>query len=87
MKKYVKPELFYEHFELSQHIAACDFDIYNSTLSSPETCKFIGSEGTEWAGQVIFVNKNDVCGKDGLSYGFDEYCYYTGTNGMNTFNS
>ncbi len=27
MKKYVKPELYYENFELSQHIAACGIDV------------------------------------------------------------
>ena len=31
MKKYVKPELFYEHFELSQHIADCAWEWANYT--------------------------------------------------------
>lgn len=34
MKKYVKPELFYERFELSQHIASCSslqFNFDNET--------------------------------------------------------
>ena len=35
MKKYVKPELFYEQFELTQHIAACALDM---TDKDPSTC-------------------------------------------------
>lgn len=31
MKKYVKPELFYEQFELSQHIADCAWEWKNNT--------------------------------------------------------
>ena len=31
MKAYVKPELFYESFELSQNIAACGWDMINNT--------------------------------------------------------
>ena len=29
MKPYIKPELYYENFELSQHIAACAYDMQN----------------------------------------------------------
>ena len=31
MKKYVKPELFYERYELSEHIADCAWDYNGST--------------------------------------------------------
>lgn len=31
VKKYVKPELFYEHYELSQHIADCTWEWENLT--------------------------------------------------------
>ena len=29
MKPYVKPELYFESFELAQHIAACAWDMKN----------------------------------------------------------
>ena len=35
MKKYVKPELFYEHFELNQHIAACGWDMQEDGTALP----------------------------------------------------
>ena len=31
MKAYVKPELFYERYELSKHIADCGIEFKNST--------------------------------------------------------
>lgn len=32
MKTYVKPELYFESFELSQHIAACDIKLANADI-------------------------------------------------------
>ncbi len=31
MKKYVKPDLYFESFQLDQHIAACGYDMVNNT--------------------------------------------------------
>lgn len=42
MKTYQKPQLFYEKFELSQHIASCDW-IPNSTLGIESPCTTKGS--------------------------------------------
>ena len=36
MKAYVKPELFYEHFELSQHVASCTL-VLNQGVGSCES--------------------------------------------------
>lgn len=30
MKKYVKPDLYFESFQLNQHIAACAYDLVNN---------------------------------------------------------
>lgn len=30
MKKYVKPDLYFESFQLTQHIAACGYDMIDS---------------------------------------------------------
>lgn len=81
MKKYVKPELFYEHFELSQHIAACAFDKHTDA-GDPSACAFIGDETSDWAGFVVFIESNKAC-----EWSTEDYCYYTGADGMNLFNS
>ena len=36
VKKYIKPELFYEHYELSQHIADCAWEWDN--LTNKDVC-------------------------------------------------
>lgn len=38
MRKYVKPVLFYEHYELSQHIADCAWELQ---LGSENSCEAI----------------------------------------------
>lgn len=81
MKKYVKPELFYERYELTEQIAACAWDLNSSDES---VCGFKGDSAyglpNEW---VILVSKDNNCGITE----YQDYCYYTGPNGMNTFNS
>ena len=80
MKKYVKPELFYEQFELSTHIANCMFEYISG--NKPEECKFITDETYGVAGQEVFTTIQ-VCGIE-----FDgPTCYYPGTDGTNTFAS
>lgn len=50
MKKYVKPALYYESFELSQNITACGFDM-NSTESA--LCQAYGDKDFGWDGLVL----------------------------------
>lgn len=72
MKKYVKPELIYEHFELSQQIAACQFDSKN-TLNSKATCKFTGDETSPFPGVTIFTV--GTCPDDA-----EMFCEHSGTD-------
>lgn len=78
-KQYVKPELYFENFQLSTSIATCD------TITkrlSPGTCGYY--DGV----QVIFTqNVNDCAYKTGDSYS-DMLCYdvFNGANN-NLFNS
>lgn len=77
MKKYVKPELFFENYELSQHIAACAWDL---NLESDKVCGFYNEHNP---GYTIFTTVG-VC-----EFVTEEgYCYQaTGADGINTFNS
>ena len=81
MKKYVKPELFYEHFELSTHIANCMFEYTNG--SEPTDCRFVGDETSGMQGVELFTT-TEVCGMD-----FEgPTCYFPGTDGaLTTFAS
>lgn len=74
-KKYVKPELYYENFELSQQIAACDYDSNNT--HSDDNCFYTGT--SEFGAMTVFM---DNCGSEGSGtvnvedYG---YCYHNST--------
>lgn len=84
MKKYVKPELFYESFELSQHIAACGIDVnYADTGSCTPTL-----DPDFWGGMedTVFNSGRDDCSMD-ISV-IEVYCYTAGTSEAGrTFNS
>ena len=41
MKKYVKPELFYESFELTTLVASCEFDL---NQAAEGVCSFINED-------------------------------------------
>lgn len=81
MKKYVKPELFFERYELNQHIAACTWDL---NLVSEGACGFKADPtqdpnlSPEW---VLMTNVQN-CNFEG------EVCYMNSTSDFyNTFNS
>lgn len=74
MKEYVKPELYYESFELSQHIAACYFNLQNNptdvnSCAMPDT--------------LFFASTNAAC----TSGEPEGYCYTNGSTTFNVFNS
>lgn len=82
MKTYVKPELFFESFELAQHIAGCSLTM-NGDFTTPEDCSASGTiygvplpEGESW-----FLN-NGVCTAE-----VEAYCYTNGTMSVATINS
>lgn len=81
MKKYVKPELFYERFELSQHIADCGWELKHASgtcVAKPDT-KHWGSDaeavfGTLFTSALSCDNKTDD--------GYQDYCYENGTDAI-----
>lgn len=82
MKKYVKPELFYEQFELTTHIANC---VWEPVITNIEAalCTFKAEEGSDWAGETVFteIPRCETVMDE------DYFCYYTAADGFNTFDS
>ena len=76
MKKYVKPELFYESFELSQQIAACAYDSENT--HSNESCNFT----SDLDGTIIFMDRCGDTTQDPPLPGYrvESYCYHNSTS-------
>lgn len=79
MKKYEKPRVHIERFELSQHIAACAWDMSNS--KTVEECSAMSDPGFGLdPGIQAFM---DHCSNGPL----EGYCYTNGNDGFNIFNS
>lgn len=79
MKKYVKPELFYEHFELSQHIADCAWELTEATDKS--NCRAEADSNLLGGGMpALFMEAGKGCVL--LSGNYESYCYHTGKDGM-----
>ena len=82
MKKYVKPELIFESFEMTQQIAVCDFDLVESTLSDT-TCAFEG-ELLPGDTKIIFLDGGKGCKITDI----EDYCEHNGSSGtVIVFNS
>lgn len=87
MKKYVKPEVYFESFQLSQHIAACGWDVESGSV---ETCVSHGDK------QDVYVT-NDTLAANGPAFAQsnascvfepESYCYQNGASDMfRTFSS
>lgn len=70
MKTYVKPDLFFESFELSQSIAACGYDV---NFASIETCETYTDESIYYETVLVFTADGN-CVHDVEA----DYCYMTG---------
>lgn len=82
MKKYVKPQVILERYELSHTIAACG---WNLTLSSEESCVAVPGPSVSMPGITLFT-ETPRCGLDSEDY--EGYCYQNGANGLfGLFNS
>ena len=84
MKKYVKPELILEHYELSNTIADCAFELQSSDKNS---CVAQGDAEDALGGVVLFLDSSMGCKYDPKIFEF--YCYQNGSSdgGANVFNS
>ena len=77
MKKYVKPELFYEYYELSQHIADCNFEY----IQAQGTCAAQGDVEDGLGHLLVFETTACNIAPDDL----DIFCYTTSVDVGNTF--
>ena len=82
MKKYVKPELFYEHYELSQHIADCALEWTN--LTDEYTCAATPDIEKIPIPFTLFSNRA-ICTL--LPGEWLDYCYQGGAPNANLFKS
>lgn len=83
MKKYVKPELIYEKFELTQHIADCAWELTNSTK---DTCSAQADPDYLPGFPNLFMSDANGCTLiPGTNY--QDYCYHDGAQGVNVFAS
>lgn len=82
MKKYEKPRAYIERFELSQHIAACAWDMSN--MKSVNECSaVVDPEHTGMSGIVAFNDTVSKC----IDGPIEVYCYTKDIEGFNIFNS
>lgn len=82
MKKYVKPELFYEHYELSQHIADCAWELTNV---DSKNCSAEADTAKIGALPNLFMSTINGCVLNETNY--QDYCYHGGVSAANTFKS
>lgn len=84
MKKYVKPELIFEQYELNQHIADCAWEMNNL---SKEVCDASFDEKMVNSGVFgkLFTETVGTC--DLTSNTYQDYCETNGPDGINTWKS
>lgn len=74
-KSYVKPELFYESFVLSQHIAACGIDVNQGNTNE---CTPTLDPDFWFDNSTVFNNSRNDCSMDISA--IEVYCYTAGTS-------
>lgn len=90
MKKYVKPDLYYENFELSHSIANChvEGDDINGNGRLEERANLSdGNTCTYDIGIPLFTSGNGNCIEDYFDSSYEKYCYQTGSSGDTLFSS
>lgn len=75
MKAYVKPELFYERYELSQHVAACAWDKQPDGTFKPDAELGYPDD--------LYLFAADPCTDTNI----EAYCWTNGELGKLQFNS
>ncbi len=77
-KKYEKPQVYIERFELAEHIAGCSLTLNAADVTScAASGEILGAFYDAW-----FLESNTHCGLE-----FDGYCYTNGSMNVATINS
>lgn len=84
MKKYVKPELFYERYELTEQIANCAWELNQAQGTCGFTPDPVTGNDPSW---VIIDGTTKGCAMDMSPSEGQLYCYMNGAEGMSTFDS
>lgn len=89
MKAYVKPDLVYENFELSDSVAVCMWDMVNNKNKNDCVAEPDGKGDYLYAPPVTLFTETPRCGSTPEIMGpGDDYCYQVGTNNVQmVFNS
>lgn len=82
MKKYVKPELYYESFELSQHIAGCEIKLLAADAGACTATGTILDITLPEDGSGRFFIGGAPCTVE-----VEAYCYTNGAMSIATINS
>lgn len=77
-KKYEKPLIYMEKFELAEHIAGCSLTINNTDVV---VCTAEGTIG-DLPSEAWFVPGNTLCAIE-----VEDYCYTNSSNNIATINS
>lgn len=85
MKKYVKPELFYEKFELTQHIADCAWELNSAQGSCNASADPDLIPGVTEPDRLFTADINGCSFIPGVNY--QDFCYHDGAQGVNVFMS
>lgn len=79
-KTYEKPLVYYERFELSQHVANCAWELN----SGENVCGYKGETGLGLDEIGVIINDTtEGC----VEREYQAYCYTNGGDGLNLFNS
>lgn len=83
MKKYIKPELFYEPYQLSVHVADCGWELQSG---DPNTCVAFSDQSKWGIVDTLFTSRIN-CNNKADTGGFQLYCYENGSDGLKVFKS
>lgn len=82
MKTYVKPELFFESFELAQHIAGCALELLDKDAITCRASGTIFGVTLDGKTESWFLSRTGSCTAE-----VEAYCYTNGTMSVATINS
>lgn len=83
MKKYVKPDLVYENYELSHNVANCSAALNHVETETGCSLKDINGIGLGFTIFTATVN----CDYDEDILSLEDYCKFTGASDINIFTS